>query len=148
MNIDAVMTRLRDEVPALSGRVKAALDLAELVRKDDLPQSSVSAFVLPLGLRPASQADASANAFTQLVNEMVGVLFIVRSAGDVTGAKAVPKIQDLIDACIAALCGWAPSNDNITGVMSLSRGSLLSVKDGTVMYQLDFSQPYQIRNLS
>lgn len=144
MLTDEMITRIEATVPALNGRAKEAADLAELVRRKALPQAPATAFVLPLGLRPRSEADAAAGGFTQMLDETVGVLLVVRAAGDATGAKALPQIGELIDALIAAIAGWGP--DTAIGVFRVARGQLLSAEAGAVMYQLDFSIQTQVRN--
>lgn len=145
MLTDDLITRIEAAVPALDGRAKEAADLSELVRRKALPQASATAFVLPLGLRPRSEGDAASGAFTQMLDEIVGVLLVVRAAGDASGAKALPQIGELVDALIAAIAGWGP--DGAISVFRVARGQLLSAEAGAVMYQLDFSIQTQVRNL-
>lgn len=144
MLTDEMITRIKATVPVLDGRAKEAADLAELVRRKALPQAPATAFVLPLGLRQRSEGDAASGAFVQMLDETVGVLLVVRSAGDATGAKALPQIGELIDALITAIAGWGP--DAAIGVFRVARGQLLSAEAGAVMYQLDFSIQTQVRN--
>ena len=146
MLTDDVKGRVEAVVPELASRVQEAAELSELVRKGQLPQSPAAGFVLPLGLRAASPGDAAANAFTQMIEEVVGVLLVVRSAGDASGGRALPKISDLADATIAAIAGWGPADE--PGVFRVSRGQLLSASDGAVLYQLDFSISRQVRVLT
>lgn len=140
-----VSARIEAEVPDLEGRVREAADLAELIRQNALPQSAISAFVLPLGLRARSEGDATSGAFTQAIDELFGVVLVVRVAGDVTGAKALPKIDELVWAIVNAVCGWGP--DDAIGTFRLSRGQLLSTAAGASQYQLDFAIQQQIRIL-
>ena len=44
---------------------------------------------------------------------------------------------------IAALAGWGP--DSAPGVFELSRGDLVSMKAGALIYQLDFTLNDQLR---
>lgn len=145
MLTDEMITRIEATVPALDGRAKEAADLAELVRRKAMPQAPATAFVLPLGLRPRSEGEAGSGGFTQMLDETVGVLLVVRSAGDATGAKALPQIGELIDSLIGAIAGWGP--DAAIGVFRVTRGQLLSAEAGAVMYQLDFSIQTQVRNV-
>lgn len=138
-----LICRIEAKVEQLAGRVKPAADLTELVRKGALPQAPAAAFVLPIGLRARSEGDAMANAFTQMTDDIFGVVLVVRAAGDVTGAKALPAIDELRDAVIQAVCGWGP--DEEMGVFRLARGQLLAVDAGSVQYQLDFAISDQIR---
>ena len=147
MLVDDAVTRLKDQVDALAERVEGALELAEMVRRNALPNVTPQAYVVPLGFRPLGSGEASAGAFTQDIDEIVGVVLIARVAGDVTGRKALPTLGPLIDAVVAALAGWAP-NDDVTGVFRLQRGALVSLAAGVVIYQLDFAIQDQLRNLS
>ena len=140
-----ISARIEDQVSDLAGRVREAADLTELIRQKALPQASVSAFVLPLGLRARSEGDATTGAFTQMIDELFGVVLVVRAAGDVAGARSLPKIDALIWATVNAVCGWGP--DDAIGVFRLTRGQLLSTAAGASQYQLDFSIQHQVRIL-
>lgn len=145
MLVDAVKTRLAT-IPALINRVQTAADLTELFQKKALPQATLTAFVLPLGLRPTSAGDSISNAFTQMADDTIGILLLSRSAGDVTGARALPPIDALIDLVIQKICGWMPAAEtNVVSDFRLARGALLSAEAGLVAYQLDFSIQKQIR---
>jgi hypothetical protein len=146
MLVSDLATRIGDEVASLSGRVEDAAALAELVKRKAWPQASPYAFVLPLGLRARSQGDASAGAFTQMVDEAFAVVLFVRASGDITGGRTLPKIDELIWQVIPAVCGWAP--DDAIGVFHLRRGDLLSAEAGAVLYQLDFGLQQQVRVLA
>lgn len=143
MLVADLVTRLGDEVDALAGRVQGAAELSELVRKKALPQASPFAFVLPNGLVARSDGDASANAFTQMVDEVFAIVLVVRASGDITGARTLPTIDALVWAVILAVCGWGP--DDAIGVFHLRRGQLLSADAGVVIYQLDFGLQQQVR---
>jgi|GEM_PF-323914 len=151
--VDGVIGRLEAQVPALANRVKGALDLSELIRKQALPQYTPGAFVTDNGM-VGRTADSSAGAFLQLAEETVSVLLILRTAGDVTGAKTQPKLSELKWQVIYALDGWAPEVDEDAedetgtdpiGVLELRRGRVNSLDAGTVFYQLDFAIVQQIR---
>jgi hypothetical protein len=143
MLVSDLVAHIGAGVAELSGRVEGAAELSELMRKKALPQAGTYAWVVPLGLRPRSHGDAAANAFTQMVDEVFGVVLFVRAAGDPTGGKALPTIDQLVWAVITKICGWGP--DEAVGVFSLRRGELLSAEAGVVLYQLDFGLPQQIR---
>ena len=130
-------------MPQLTRRVEGAAELSELVKRKALPQASPSAFVLPLGLHAANQGDAGAGAFTQMVDEVFGVVLFVRASGDITGGRALPSIDMLVWAVIEAVCGWGP--EDAIGVFHLRRGQLLSAEAGAVIYQLDFGLQSQVR---
>lgn len=146
MLVADLSARIEDRVSVLAGRCHTALDLAELIKRKALPQASPSVFILPLGLIPRGSGEASTGVFTQMVDETFGVLIFVRSSGDVTGAKAQPLIDELIDDLIGAICGWGPQE--AVGVFHLRRGQLHSASAGAVFYQLDFGLQQQVRILS
>jgi hypothetical protein len=143
MVVDDVVTRLGG-LAALAGRVEGAAELSAMVAQGSLPQQSPFAYVLPLGLRPLDDGEAAVNAFTQGVDEVVGVVLVVRSPGDATGRRALASIDAIVAAAVEAICGWAP-NDGAIGVFRLQRGALISLAKGTVFYQLDFAIQNQVR---
>ena len=142
MLLDPIIARLTVEVPDLINRVEGAAELSELVKRGDLPQETPAAFVLPLGLR-GGEGEASAGAYTQTVEETVAVILVLEAAGEATGARALPKLDELIGQVIDALCGWAPAGE--IGVFRLESGNLVSLSAGSVIYQLNFSIAEQIR---
>jgi hypothetical protein len=142
MLVNDVIARLDDRVADLKGRIEGAAELSALIRDGALPPVLPAAFVVPLGLRPG-QVDAAAGLFRQDVDEVVGVVLITDAPGDVTGAGALPTIGELIKDTIEAVCGFAPGDE--VGVFRLSRGALVSLNAGTVIYQLDFAIADQLR---
>jgi hypothetical protein len=145
MLIDDVVARLK-EVASLGKRVEGAADLAAMVKADKLPAVTPHTYVVPLGLRPRSEGDAATGAFTQAIDEVVGVILIVRASCDATGAKSLGTIQQLISDVLAALGGFDPAE--AIGVLRLQRGELVSLNAGAVIYQLDFAILTQLRNLA
>lgn len=142
--VAAVRKRLEEGMDVLSKRVEEAADLTEMVKKGALPNVTPWAYVIPLGLQPRSEGDAGTGYFTQMLDEVVGVIFVVRSAGDRTGGKALPTLDDLIRDAVALIPGWGPAS--AIGVFRVRRGALLSVNAGLAIYQLDFAIQTQVRN--
>ncbi|RIA44046.1 hypothetical protein DFR49_2282 [Hephaestia caeni] len=143
MQIGAVMDRVALAAPVLAGRVHSAAKLSEVMQRNQLPQVTPAAFVLPLGLQGGA-ADAVTGLYRQSVSHVVGVLLAVRAAGDATGAAGLATLDPLIDAVVGGIAGWTPDDDTI-GVFTLSRGELLSLSAGTLTYQLDFAIEDQLR---
>lgn len=146
MSAEALRDHLRHDIDELAGRVQLIADLQELIRRDQLPQAPAFAFVLPLGLNALSQGEAAANAFTQLVDEIFGVVLVCRAAGDLAGSKTLPILDRLIWKVIASVSGLG--DERGIGVYRLQRGRLVSLQAGTAFYQLDFARPCQIRVLT
>ena len=147
-----LIARIEAEVGALAGRTRGAADLSELVATKQWPQSPAAAFVLPLGLRARDEGEAATGYFLQMLDEAFAIVLVVRAQGDATGARAVPRIDELVAALVAAIAGWGPDDagsgpEAVGGVFRVSAGNLLSAEGGMVLYQLDFVIQTQVRNL-
>lgn len=143
MQLAQVIIRLKAEVGALRS-VEGAASLATLLQGQALPQHTPAAHVVPLGLR-GGRVDAAAGAFTQIVEEVFGVVLTLRSNSQ-TGARDLPDIDGLIRDVIEALAGWGPAD--AIDVLALQRGALISMTAGTIIYQLDFAMTDQVRIFS
>lgn len=139
--IDAVATRIAAIVPSLTGRVEGAAQLADLMARNALPQVTPAAFVVPLGLQGGA-VSAATGLHIQMCEEVVGVVIALRSFS-ATGGEAMPELDALIRAVVHAVAGWAPGD--AIGAFRLLRGGLLSMRTGTMLYQLDFALPDQLR---
>lgn len=140
MQIDQIKARLISEVSAFQDRVEAIADLSALVKGGRLPNRTPTAFVLPLG-ETASPADMVTGLYRQVLTENFGVLLITNSANDARGAAGVPDVSALRDQVIDALAGWGPGAE----VLELTRGRLVSLTAGMIIYQIDFKTLKQIR---
>ncbi len=143
MSAHDLQQHLSANVAALTGRVQAVAELAELIRQDKLPQAPIAAFVVPIGLNGRTEGDAGANAFTQMIDDIYGVILIVRTSGDIGGGKSLPTIDQLIWQVILATCG--ADDDDAIGVYRFLRGRLIELKAGTIFYQIDFAIQRQIQ---
>lgn len=139
--MQVVIDRL-ETIPTLARRIHGAAKLGELSEEGAIAAVGTSAFVLPLGLRGGA-ADAATGLYRQALDRLVGVVLVVRNVGDATGAKAQVEIDVLIETVIQLLAGWAP--DEAFGVFTVARGELVSIKKGTITYQLDFAIEDQLR---
>lgn len=144
MLVDEVITRLKTKATELHTRVTGAASYAEMTRSNSLPAVTPAAFVLPLGLI-GGKSDAMTGAFTQELREAIGVVIIIRTH-DRAGLKALEDVQSILTEIIAAIAGWAPTDE--TGVFTVVRGGMVSMSKGTFVYQLDFSITDQLRILS
>lgn len=137
-------SRIEAACPALAGRIGTALQLADAMARNALPQVTPAAYLLALGLRGGS-ADASSGIYRQALDRFLGVVLVVRSAGDPLGASIADELGTLIDGTINAIAGWAP--DDAIGTYRLVRGELVSLAGGAATYQLDFALDDQLRIL-
>ena len=140
--VDAVASRIDNQVTALKGAIQYIADLASLVASNAMPQREVTAFVVPLGF-DAGDGQSAVNAHTQMLNRAVGVVLAIKALGDARAQRAVPTIDTLETAVIRAVAGWAP--DDVAGVFNVLRGRLVSVESGLVLYQIDFALKDQLR---
>ncbi len=136
-----VMARLQSKVPALNNRIYGAADFANLMRTNTLPKQTPSAYVLGLGLQ-GGQSEAGAGFYTQLFDRAIAVVLTFKSY-DATADRILDDIEGLLDQVIVAIAGWGP-NDEV-GVFRLARGNLVTMKAGTVIYQIDFNIKDQLR---
>lgn len=144
MLMPQVAARLETEIPALAKRVFGAAQLSGLMARNALPQVTPAAFVLPLGLGVLGSPDAGASAWTQMVDERIGVVLVIRVHGDATGGSGLADLAQLVEAVLAALAGWDPG-DTITGVLRFTGSNLTSLSAGTIVYELNFAIENQLR---
>lgn len=136
MQTDELIQRLKETVPSLASRVEGAAELAVLMGKNELPQVTPVAYVVPLGFDAGPQLDAT-GIHEQMVTEAWGVIIVADYAGDATGAAAIPEIESLANDVRSALKGWQPAT--AIDAMALRRGRLVDIRNGTLFYQLDFT---------
>lgn len=140
--IDAVISRIKAQVPTLSGRVDGAAEFADLMQRGSRPQCALAAYVLPLGLQGGA-SQASAGAFVQSVRQTVAVV-IVANAADTLGLRALQTLDPLVWSVIEAIAGWDGDEDAI-GIFELVRGNIITPGTGLIAYQLEFAINDQLR---
>lgn len=138
-----VRDRLDAMVPALKDRVDFVAALAAMLEADALPQKDVFAFIAPLGLDDRG-GDSLGSIHTQMLSETIGIVLCIKARGDAAARKAIPTLEELRADVLAALAGWGP--DNVAGVLRVTRGRLVSISKGLVIYQLEFEVLDQLRN--
>lgn len=134
--------RISDEVPALMNRIEQVAALAALTAEGALPQREIAGFVVPLGFDDRGGQSAS-GLHTQMLADTLGVILCVKALGDAKAKRALTTIDTLAGDVIAAVAGWAPGN--VAGVFVATRGRLVSVTKGLVIYQIDFTVSRQLR---
>lgn len=141
MLAEDVISRLKERVPLLQGRIEGAAHLAQLMASNQLPQVTPAANVIASGLAGGS-ADASTGYFVQSVDETVTVYLTFRNVLG-PGGNALELFDQVKWSVIEALCGWAP--DEPVGVFRLVRGQVVNMATGTLLYQIDFAIGDQLR---
>lgn len=133
---EAVRQRLAAEVGDLGGRVMPALDLAALIARNQLPQVTPAAAVLPLGIG-GGEVVATLGQFRQIVTRRVGVLVVLRAPEPAT-ARGTADVEELAEAITQALAGWTP-DQTTPGVLRLEAAELRSLQGGAILYDLRFA---------
>lgn len=137
---DLVIARLKTAAPHLR-TIEGAASLAALMQTNALPQAEVGAHVITLGLQ-GGEAQAASGAYTQMLDETVGVVITFRTWTQ-TGGRDQASVGVLIRQTIEALAGWSP-NDEI-GTFVFRRGAPTAFTKGTIVYLLEFSITDQLR---
>lgn len=141
MLVDDVITRLKEAVPALQTRVTGAASLVQLIAQNQLAQHSPAAHVIHLGIR-GGVPDAAAGLFRQQVEEEIGVILTFKNVTG-AGANALDRVDEVRIAVIEALAGWEPEGG--FGPFRLGNGRVTSMLASTLVYELSFSIPDQLR---
>lgn len=143
--IDAMISRLKSQVPDLGNRVQGAADLAALMQKGAVPSVTPAAFVLPVGIG-AGKTDTMTGAYRQAIQRRYAVALCLTSR-DRTGERALNEAELLIEDIVAALVGWDGDADAV-GVLTLIRASLIRFAEGVATYEIQFSIEDQLRGAS
>lgn len=139
--LDAVKA-LVEAIPALSGRVEGALQLARLRQQNALPQVTPAAFVAPAGIA-GDAPDVATGAFRQKLTDVIAVVIVLRTTDDPRAARHIDPLAALIREVIGALSGVRP--EGASGPIVFLRGFLVSMADAAVTYQLEFSIASHLR---
>lgn len=141
--VATVQDRLKTTVPALRNRVSAAADLMALLRENALPPVMPAAFVVPSGF-DGGEPEAATHVFRQPRRDVISVVLVVSATDDPKAARALAPIDELIEATLRTLCGFAP-DANAPGVLYALRGRLASFVSAALFYQIDFALQNQVR---
>ncbi|WP_322895179.1 MULTISPECIES: hypothetical protein [unclassified Yoonia] len=139
--IEAVITRLKAEVPFLQQRVDGAAQFTELVASGKLAPVTPAAHVIPVGLR-GGNPDVASGLFRQLFTQTVAVALTLRGQ-DPNGRRALQGLDAHLMEIITALAGWAP--DDEVGVFRFVSGRVALISRGDFVYELTFSIEDQLR---
>jgi hypothetical protein len=142
MQVASVIARLKARTTI--SRVEGATQLQALIAAGALPAAGTFAFVVPMGLR-GGQVQMATGAFVQATEEVVAVVLALRDVLP-EADRARDALDDLIEVTMGAIAGWqAPG---AIDVFRLSRGSIVSLTKGLLLYQLEFAVSAQLRILS
>lgn len=142
MQIDLIIARLKANVPALQDRVRGAGDFAALLRSGSEPQAPTFAHVLYAGIVGVGRPALATGAYRQETATGINIMLSIRTSG-ADGQKALDEVEELEKAILAALCGWAPSEE--TGVFQLVRSGMVQFQKGVMRWQIDLTITDQLR---
>ena len=110
--------------------------VADFAALGDVPRTVPAAYVIPLDERAVPNNTIGLNSQTHTAT--VGVVLIVRYAGDASGTKATLALGPLRQAVQNALVGWSPTA--LDDAMQFSSGSLAEfMEGGAVAWRDDFT---------
>lgn len=138
MDLDLVITQLKDWAPVFSGRVAGAAAFKRI--KENTALETPCAFVLPLADDP--QPPISQNVVRQMLVDSFAVVVAVSNVSDERGQGAATAIEAMRRALWAALLGWRPTEE-YDGVQ-YDGGSLQSLDRFQVFYQFEFGAAMEI----
>lgn len=127
--IAEIVARLEDKAPSLTS-VGVAEDL-EAMGKGTAPKNG-AAFVLPFQDRPDGNS-LFTGAFSQRVEVLFLVAFIIRRADDAKGSARAGSFDLFKDEIEAALAGWSP-DDQKNDPFELAAGRSASMGNGVTVY--------------
>lgn len=139
-----VEARLEATVPEFAGRVQTALDFAKVQASGVAPSGGVTVYVLPASTQgiATSASGLSAGLFRQAITRGVAVVTVLQST-DPLGARALDRIEGVLEDLKAAICGWAP--EETTGVFELGREQMAPTQKGLLAYVTEFRIADQLR---
>ncbi|MGV8987649.1 MAG: phage tail terminator protein [Cypionkella sp.] len=139
MDIADMISRLKDRVPDLGGRVQGAADLLRLMSSGADPQITPVAFVVPSGISGGAHS-GMIGAYVQPIERLFSVVLTLRT--DASGLRALERVDALIDAIIAALAGW---DIGLTSLFVFKRCQPIRSASGSLSYEISFAVTDRIK---
>lgn len=138
MNLDSVITRIKQKCPSFTGRVAGAGEFAALPQntKVALP----AAFVIPMDDQAGEQQ--SANRYRQSITDRVAVVVVLDNSADRRGQAAVTSVHGIRAELWQALLIWPPGPE-YDGLM-YEGGQALDMDPARLYYQFEFSAEAEI----
>jgi len=140
--VDAVISRLRDLVPALVS-VEGCLDFASMVEKGVLPPATPVAFVLWSTLT-AGVNKVLGGGHSQPLTERISVVVVVRAGNDARGDGKRQVMTPLRGGLIQALAGWRPVTG--CGPFNFVAARLIGVANGAAFFDFSFQTTWELTN--
>jgi hypothetical protein len=132
-----------DRLRTLAGAQFALVgNVADFEALADMPRSVPAAYLLPLGERAEPSTTLTRN--TQRHRCTIGVVLVVRHAGDASGSRSASALQALRLAVQSALLNWTPATD--CGALQFAEGQLVEFVDGTTIWRDDFEVERWVRH--
>lgn len=138
MDIDLIISQLREYAPSFSERIAGAAQFKSLSENTSLPMPS--GYVIPLDDSPGPSG--SLNAVRQELTDGFGVVVCLSNAVDERGQTSAKALHLIRKELWKALLGWRPT-DEYNGVI-YDGGSLLQLNRAQLWYQFEFSATMEI----
>ncbi|MDT8856431.1 hypothetical protein RNZ50_15665 [Paracoccaceae bacterium Fryx2] len=141
MDADVIIARLKARVADLGNRVAGAAEFAALTATGKAPQVTPAAHVIPTGIAGGKHLTQT-GAYVQSIDRLFAVILTLRTQ-DASGARALARLDGLIEDIVQALAGWELGGR--VGVVVFRRAALLRSTDGVFAYEITFSIADQLR---
>jgi hypothetical protein len=138
MNLQAVITHLRERLPVFERRVAGAAQFQVLPEAATLQLPY--AFVVPLDENP--DANQSSNGYLQTVDDSFAVIVVLDNKVDERGQGAATGVHDMRKLLFQVLLGWRPDDDYAE--VEYDGGSLLRMDRARLYYQFEFKSQYTL----
>lgn len=137
MNIDTIITQLRDQATVFSGNVAGAAEYA--LAQDQTWLSMPAAYVVPLDDEPGPNLKKTG--VLQLVTQTVMVMCLLDNSADRRGqAAASVAVSTVRSSLFAALLNWLPPDINAAQGFRYARGGLVGDPNrARLWWQFDFA---------
>lgn len=136
MDIDAVITHLRANVPVLAGRVAGAADFARSL-ESQVSLTLPAAYVIPLD--EDAEPNPPGSGLRQNVTERIGVVVEFANDADRRGQVAATSRDAMRTALWAALLNWRIDPVRAAQGLFYAGGQLRDFDRARLFYQWDFA---------
>lgn len=133
MNLDSVITRIKQKCPSFAQRVAGAAEFAAL--PENAKVAMPAAFVVPLDDQAGEQL--SANRYRQEIVDRIGVVVLLDNTADRRGQAAAASVHSVRAELWQALLLWPPGTE-YDGLV-YEGGQALDMDAARLWYQFEFS---------
>lgn len=138
MDLVALISHLKANVPLFAGRVAGAAEFSQTMAGELRPEAFPSAYVVPISFE-ATENDTT-NALYQKIIERVGVVIEFDNTGDRRGQSVTLLYWPTLIALNKAMLNWRDTDPEHTERgFELSSGAMLSNDRARIFYQVEYT---------